>query len=80
VNAPDVGKGAVCHASPVTRHAPRSLRSLNPKERETNLFARPSTGKVGYVWQVKRALGYRILPEDDEVDKLARKQLDGSPS
>jgi hypothetical protein len=33
-------------------------------------------GEVGYVGQVKRALGYRIPPEDDGVDELARGKLD----
>jgi hypothetical protein len=33
-------------------------------------------GEVGYVGQVKRALGYRIPPEGDEVDGLAREKLD----
>ena len=42
----------------------------NPEVRKANLVARRSTGKAGYVGQVKRALGYRIPPEDGEVDEL----------
>lgn len=42
------------------------------------MFSRLGTGKIGYVGQVKRALDYRTLPEDDEVYKLAREQLNHS--
>jgi hypothetical protein len=48
----------------------------DPEVRKANLIARRSVGEVGYVGQVKHALGYRIPPEDDEVDELAREKLD----
>jgi hypothetical protein len=53
-----------------------TLALWNPEERKANLLARRSPGKVGYVGQVKRALGYKIPPEEDEVDELAREKLD----
>ena len=53
-----------------------TLTLWDPETRKAKLIARRSTGKVGYVGQVKRALGYRIPPEDDEVDELARERLD----
>jgi hypothetical protein len=46
------------------------------KVRSSNLFARRSTGKVGYVGGVKCVLGCRISPEDGEAEKLAREQPD----
>ncbi|KAI9509477.1 hypothetical protein F5148DRAFT_1282977 [Russula earlei] len=52
------------------------LALWSPKVRKANLVARCSAGKVGYVGQVKRALGYRISPEDDGVDNAKRKRLD----
>lgn len=52
------------------------LARWSPEERKANLIARRSVGKVGYVGQVKRALGYNIPPEEDEVDELARERLD----
>src|SRR5712671_5393348 len=44
------------------------LALWSPEARKANLLARRSVGKVGYVGQVKRALGYRIPPEDAQVD------------
>jgi hypothetical protein len=52
------------------------LARWDPEVRKANLIARRSVGEVGYVGQVKRALGYRIPPEDDGVDELAREKLD----
>lgn len=52
------------------------LARWSPEVRKAMLIARRSVGKVGYVGQVKRALGYNIPPEDDEVDELARERLD----
>jgi len=52
------------------------LARWDPEVRKAKLIARRSVGEVGYVGQVKRALGYRIPPEDDEVDELAREKLD----
>jgi len=48
----------------------------SPEERKANLIARRSVGEVGYVGQVKRALGYKIAPEEDSVDKATRERLD----
>ena len=53
-----------------------TLTLWDPETRKAKLIGRRSTSKVGYVGQVKRALGYRIPPEDDEVDELARERLD----
>jgi hypothetical protein len=53
-----------------------TLALWDPEERKANLVARHSTGKAGYVGQVKRALGYKIPPEDDGVDDLERRKLD----
>ena len=53
-----------------------TLTLWDPETRKAKLIARRTTGKVGYVGQMKRALGYRIPPEDDEVDELARERLD----
>ena len=53
-----------------------TLTLWDPETRKAKLIARSTTGKVGYVGQMKRALGYRIPPEDDEVDELARERLD----
>jgi hypothetical protein len=52
------------------------LARWDPEVRKAKLIARRSVGEVGYVGQVKRALGYRIPPEGDEVDGLAREKLD----
>jgi len=52
------------------------LAQWEPEARKANLIARRSTGTVGYVGQVKRALGYRMPPEAEEVDELARERLD----
>jgi hypothetical protein len=48
----------------------------SPEERKANLIARRSVGEVGYVGQVKRALGYKIAPEEDRVDDATRERLD----
>ena len=48
----------------------------DPEVRKAKLIARRSVGEVGYVGQVKRALGYRIPAEDSEVDELAGEKLD----
>jgi len=48
----------------------------SPEARKANLLARRSIGEVGYVGQVKRALGYRIPPEDAQVDDATRQRLD----
>jgi hypothetical protein len=54
-----------------------ALAPWDPETRKANLIARRSTSKVGYVGQVKRALGYKIPPEDEEVlDEEARERLD----
>jgi hypothetical protein len=52
------------------------LARWDPEVRKAKLIARRSVGEVGYVGQVKRALGYKIPPEDDELDELAREKLD----
>lgn len=52
------------------------LASWDPEERKANLIARRSVGNAGYVGQVKRALGYKIPPEDDGADELTRERLD----
>ena len=52
------------------------LAQWEPEARKANMIARRSTGTVGYVGQVKRTLGYRMPPEDEEVDELARERLD----
>jgi len=52
------------------------LARWEPEVRKAKLIARRSVGEVGYVGQVKRALGYRIPPEDDGVDELSREKLD----
>ena len=44
--------------------------------RKAHLIAQHSVGVVGYVGQVKRALDYRIPPDADDVDGLAREKLD----
>ena len=51
------------------------LARWDPEMRKAKLIARRSVGEVGYVGQVKRALGYKIPPEDDGVDELAREKL-----
>ena len=54
-----------------------TLALWDPETRKANLLARRSASKVGYVGQVKRALGYRMPPDDDEVlDDAARERLD----
>jgi hypothetical protein len=52
------------------------LARWDPEVRKANLIARRSVGVVGYVGQVKRALGYKIPPEEDQVDELTREKLD----
>jgi hypothetical protein len=52
------------------------LARWDPEVRKAKLIARRSVGEVGYVGQVKRALGYRIPPDADGVDGLAREKLD----
>ncbi len=52
------------------------LARWSPEERKANLLARRSAGEVGYVGQVKRALGYKIPPEEDRVDEATRERLD----
>lgn len=52
------------------------LARWDPDVRKAKLIARRSVGEAGYVGQVKRALGYKIPPEDDEVDEVAREKLD----
>jgi len=52
------------------------LARWDPEVRKAKLIARRSVGEVGYVGQVKRALGYKIRPEEDEVDELTREKLD----
>ena len=52
------------------------LARWDPEVRKAKLIARRSVGEVGYVGQVKRALGYKIPPEDEGVDELAREKLD----
>jgi hypothetical protein len=52
------------------------LARWDPKMRKAKLIARCSVGEVGYVGQVKRALGYRIPPDPDELDELTREKLD----
>jgi hypothetical protein len=52
------------------------LARWDPEVRKAKLIARRSVGEAGYVGQVKRALGYKIPPEDDGLDKLAREKLD----
>jgi hypothetical protein len=47
----------------------------SPEERKANLIARRSVGEVGYVGKVKRALGYKIAPEEDRVDEATRERL-----
>jgi len=65
-----------------TRHRSRLgfpahvLALWSPKARKANLLARRSLSKVGYVGQVKRALGYKIPPEDAQVDDATRERLD----
>jgi hypothetical protein len=52
------------------------LARWTPEERRANLLARRSVGEVGYVGQVKRALGYGVpLEEDDRVDEATRERL-----
>ena len=41
---------------------------LVPQGREADLLARRGIGEVGYFGQVRRALGYKILPEEDWVN------------
>jgi len=53
-----------------------ALARWDPGVRKAKLIARRSVGEVGYVGQVKRALGYIIPPEDDGLDELAREKLD----
>ena len=45
------------------------LARWDPKLRKAKLIARRSVGEVGYVGQVKRALGYKIPPDADEVTR-----------
>ena len=52
------------------------LDRWDPKLRKAKLIARRSVGEVGYVGQVKRALGYKIAPEEDQVDESVREKLD----
>jgi hypothetical protein len=52
------------------------LARWDPEVRKANLIARRSTGEVGYVGEVKRALGYGLPPEVDGVDELAQEKLD----
>ena len=52
------------------------LARWSPAERKANLLARRSVGEVGYVGQLKRALGYKIPPEEDRVDEATRDRLD----
>lgn len=52
------------------------LARWSPEERKANLLARRSVSEVGYVGQVKRALGYKISPEEDRVDEATRERLD----
>ncbi|KAH8984458.1 hypothetical protein EDB92DRAFT_1488513 [Lactarius akahatsu] len=52
------------------------LARWSPEQRKANLLARRSVGEVGYVGQVKRALGYKIPPEEDRVDEATRERLD----
>jgi hypothetical protein len=44
--------------------------------RKAKLIGRRSVVEVGYVGQMKLALGYRRPPGDKEVDELARERLD----
>ena len=53
-----------------------ALARWDPEARKANLLARRSAGVVGYVGQVKRALGHRIPPGDDGLDESARRKLD----
>jgi hypothetical protein len=53
-----------------------TLTLWDPETQKAKLIARRSTDKVRYIRQVKHALGYRIPPDDDEVDELAREGLD----
>ena len=53
------------------------LARWTPEVRRANLLARRSVGEVGYVGQVKRALGYGVpLEVDDRVDEATRERLD----
>jgi hypothetical protein len=53
------------------------LARWTPEARRANLLARRSVGEVGYVGQVKRALGYGVpLEGDDPVDEATRERLD----
>ena len=48
----------------------------DPEVRKAHLIARRSVGVAGYVGQVKRALGYKIPPDTNEVGGLVREKLD----
>lgn len=54
------------------------LARWTPEVRRANLLARRSVGEVGYVGQVKRALGYGVPSEEekDRVDEATRERLD----
>jgi len=54
------------------------LARWTPEVRRANLLARRSVGEVGYVGQVKRALGYGVplKEEEDRVDEATRERLD----
>ena len=54
------------------------LARWTPEVRKANLLARRSVGEVGYVGQVKRALGYGVSPEEDNdrMDVTTRERLD----
>jgi len=54
------------------------LARWTPEVRRANLLARRSVGEVGYVGQVKRALGYGVSleEENDQVDETTRERLD----
>jgi hypothetical protein len=47
-----------------------------PAVRKSDLLARRSASEVGYVGQMKRALGYGIRPAEDRVDEATRERLD----
>ena len=52
------------------------LARWSPEERKANLLARRSVGGAGYVGEVKRRLGYKIPPpEEDRVDEAVRVKL-----
>ncbi|KAI0260680.1 hypothetical protein BC834DRAFT_534795 [Gloeopeniophorella convolvens] len=51
------------------------LDKWTPRHRRMQLIARRSVGDAGYVGQVKRALGYKVRPEEDQVDDETRTRL-----